>query len=137
MFNKDNRFDIDLQYGQQGERWLQWLGTDQAKVEVKTERDKWFTTGNSVFEFRSRGKPSGIAVTQADFWMHIFMIKDKTVMAFLFNTEDLKEFLRIVYRNPNKYGAVVCDGGDDKTSALILLPIKQLHKAYNPYVQVN
>jgi hypothetical protein len=58
-------------------------------------------------------------------------------MAFLFNTEDLKEFLRIVYRNPNKYGAVVCDGGDNDTSGLILLPIKQLHKAYNPYVQVN
>ena len=33
------KFDADLQFGQQGERWLMWLGTDQAKVEVKTERD--------------------------------------------------------------------------------------------------
>ena len=35
--NDRAKFDLDLQYGQQGERWLTWLGTDQAKVEVKTE----------------------------------------------------------------------------------------------------
>ena len=46
------KFDLDLQYGQAGEKWLAWLGTDQAKVEVKTERDTWATTGNAVFEFR-------------------------------------------------------------------------------------
>lgn len=137
MLNNDNRFDVDLQYGQQGERWLQWLGTDQAKVEVKSERDKWFETGNAIFEFKSRGKPSGIAVTQSDFWLHIFMQKDTAVMAMLFRTLELKDFLKLVYKNPNLYGARICDGGDDNTSGLMLIPIKELHKVYNPYVQTN
>ena len=62
------KFDADLQFGQMGERWLIWLGTDMAKVEVKTERDTWMDTGNAVFEFRSRGKPSGIAYQYLDRW---------------------------------------------------------------------
>ena len=140
MLNKDNKFDLDLQYGQKGERWLQWLGTDQAKVEVKTERDKWLTTGNAIFEFSSRGNPSGVAVTQADYWSHIFMEKDQAVMVFTFRTIELKDFLKLVYKNPAKYGAELVKGGDidpktgEKTSGLIKLPISQLYKVSNPYV---
>ena len=128
MLNRNNKFDVDLQYGQEGERWLIWLGTDQAKVEVKTERDKWLETGNAVFEYSSRGKPSGFAVTEADYWLHIFKEKDRTAMAFIFNTIELKTFLRLVYKNPNKYNARLCKGGDDNTSDVILLPIAQLHR---------
>jgi len=134
MFNKDNRFDVDLQYGQQGEQWLMWLGADQAKVEVKTERDKWFTTGNAIFEFRSRGKPSGFTVTQADFWMHNFFLNGRCKHSITFDINDLKDFLRLVYRNPNKYGARLCNGGDDNTSELIVVPMSQLYKASLPYV---
>lgn len=128
MLNRNNKFDVDLQYGQDGERWLIWLGTDQAKVEVKTERDKWLETGNAVFEYSSRGKPSGFSVTEADYWLHIFKEKDRTAMAFIFNTIELKTFLRLVYKNPNKYNARLCKGGDDNTSDVILLPIAQLHR---------
>ena len=128
MLNRNNKFDVDLQYGQEGERWLIWLGTDQAKVEVKTERDKWLETGNAVFEYSSRGKPSGFAVTEADYWLHIFKEKERTAMAFIFNTIELKTFLRLVYKNPNKYNARLCKGGDDNTSDVILLPIAQLHR---------
>ena len=128
MLNRNNKIDVDLQYGQDGERWLIWLGTDQAKVEVKTERDKWLETGNAVFEYSSRGKPSGFSVTEADYWLHIFKEKDRTAMAFIFNTIELKTFLRLVYKNPNKYNARLCKGGDDNTSDVILLPIAQLYK---------
>ena len=133
MLNKDNKFDVDLQYGQEGERWLLWLGTDQAKVEVKTERDVWLTSGNAIFEYRSRGKPSGIAVTQADYWMHLFKEKDITIMAFMFRTLELKEFLRLVFRNPSTYNARICKGGDDNTSNVILLPINQLYRIGKVY----
>ncbi|CAB4186661.1 hypothetical protein UFOVP1151_38 [uncultured Caudovirales phage] len=134
MFNKDNRFDVDLQYGQEGERWLMWLGVDQARVEVKTERDKWFTTRNAIFEFRSRGKPSGFAVTQADYWMHNFFLKGRCKHSITFDIEDLRDFLRLVYRNPYNYGARICTGGDDHTSDLIVVPMSQLYKASLPYV---
>jgi len=128
MYNQNNKFDVDLQYGQEGERWLTWLGTDQARVEVKTERDTWADTGNAVFEYSSRGKPSGVAVTEADYWLHIFKEKDQAVMCFMFRVFELREFLRLVFKNPDRYGARICNGGDDNTSAVILLPIAQLYR---------
>lgn len=128
MYNRNNKFDVDLQYGQEGERWLTWLGTDQARVEVKTERDTWAETGNAVFEYSSRGKPSGVAVTEADYWLHNFKEKDQTVMCFMFRVLELKEFLRLVFKNPERYGARICNGGDENTSNVILLPIAQLHR---------
>jgi hypothetical protein len=133
MYNKNNKFDVDLQYGQEGEKWLVWLGTDQAKVEVKTERDTWAETGNAVFEYQSRGKPSGVAVTEADYWLHIFKEKEQAVMCFMFRVIELKEFLRLVFKNPDKYNARICNGGDDKTSSVILLPIDQLYRIGNIY----
>ena len=133
MYNSNNKFDVDLQYGQEGERWLTWLGTDQAKVEVKTERDAWAETGNAVFEYSSRGKPSGVSVTEADYWLHNFKQKDQTVMCFMFRVTELKEFLRLVFVNPNKYGARICNGGDDNTSSVIIVPISQLHRVANIY----
>ncbi|CAB5178893.1 hypothetical protein UFOVP157_49 [uncultured Caudovirales phage] len=134
MYNNNNKFDVDLQYGQEGERLLTWFGTDQSKVEVKTERDTWAETGNAVFEYESRGKPSGVAVTEADYWCHIFKEKDQAVMLFIFRTLELKEFLRLVYKHPEDYGARICKGGDNNTSSVILLPISQLHRIGNIYV---
>ena len=124
--NPLSKFDIDLQYGQAGEKWLTWLGTDQAKVEVKTERDTWATTGNAVFEFRCRGKASGIAVTTSDFWVHIFKLGDHTAMAFILPTQDLRDYLRAVYPNPEAYGCRKVSGGDDDAAEVILVPIPAL-----------
>jgi hypothetical protein len=127
MSNHDNRFDLDLQYGQEGERWLAWLGTDQAKVEVKTERDQWATTGNAVFEFTSRGKPSGIAVTQADYWVHNFHLNGRSLMSYVWPVQDLKDFLRTCYRVKGYAGSRITNGGDDHTSELVIVPISSLY----------
>ena len=107
------KFDVDLQYGQQGERWLQWLGTDQAKVEVKTERDQWATTGNLVFEYECRGKPSGIAVTQADYWCHILRLGNVAQATYLWPTSELKAFLRTCLTTKGYAGSRAVLGGDD------------------------
>jgi len=120
------KFDIDLQYGQAGENWLTWLGTDQAKVEVKTERDTWATTGNAVFEYECRGRKSGIAVTTADFWVHVFRLGDVPTMAIVLPTEDLKDYLRAVHANPDAYGCRLVSGGDDNAAKVILVPIPNL-----------
>ena len=56
------------------------------------------------------------------------MQKDQAVMMFIFRTLELKEFLRLVFKNPNKYGARICTGGDNNTSSVILLPISQFHR---------
>ena len=120
------KFDLDLQYGQAGEKWLAWLGTDQAKVEVKTERDTWATTGNAVFEYRCRGKASGIAVTTSDFWVHNFMLGGKHCMTYVWPTEDLKTFLRMCHSTTGLHGSRKVSGGDDDASEVILVPISAL-----------
>lgn len=123
-----SKFDLDLQYGQAGENWLRWLGTDQAKVEVKTERDTWATTGNAVFEFKCRGKASGIAVTTSDYWVHIFKLGEVTTMALVLPTDDLKDYLRAAYARPEQYNCRKVSGGDDNASEVILVPIPELWK---------
>lgn len=124
-----SKFDLDLKYGQAGEKWVEWLGSqDSTKVEVKTERGVWVKTGNAVFEFRSRGKPSALAVTESDWWVHLFERDGKIVGGMVFSVPQLRSFMRKVYARPREYGARVCCGGDGDLSDHILCPINQLWK---------
>ena len=120
--NNDNKFDIDLQYGQVREEKLSDI-LQNAKIEVKTERDKWKETGNICIEFSCRGKPSGIAVTEAKWWVHVLANGDDTSCMLMFPTEKLKEIARKYYAN----GKIV-DGGDDNLSKMVLLPLKEIFK---------
>lgn len=126
MAGYNPKFDLDLQFGEAGENWLRWIGTDQAKVEVKTERDQWYKTGNVVFEFKYKGKGSGIATTQADLWAIIFKLGDKYCGAMVFPVQELKEFLRMVYKNPDRYGASIRQVGDNDDSEALLVPLRVL-----------
>lgn len=59
-FNHDNKFDV---------RFKTKRGS--FKAEVKSDF-RSAETGNAAIEFECRGKPSGISVTQADFWVMNF-----------------------------------------------------------------
>ena len=52
--NKDNRkkFDIDLKYGKVREQMIVDMLQDK-KIEVKSERDIWQTSGNIAVEYES------------------------------------------------------------------------------------
>jgi len=121
--NNDNKFDIDLQYGQIREQELADILQNE-KIEVKTERDKWKETGNICIEFRCRGKPSGIAVTQASWWVHVLADGDETVCMLLFPTAKLKEIARRHLDN-------VVYGGDDNLSKMVLIPLKEIFNDTN------
>ena len=121
MTNKDNRFDIDLKYGQVREQELADI-LKYEKIEVKTERDKWKTTGNIAIEFRCRDKPSGIAVTQAKWWVHVLADGDETVCMLMFPTAKLKEIARKHVVDKAK----VVYGGDDNLSKMVLIPLKEI-----------
>jgi len=118
--NNDNRFDIDLQYGQVREQELADI-LKYEKIEVKTERDKWKETGNIAIEFRCRGKPSGIAVTQAKWWVHVLADGDDTSCMLLFPTAKLKVIARQYLKNS-------VHGGDDNLSEMVLIPLKEVFK---------
>lgn len=116
--NNDNRFDIDLEYGQIFEQKIADI-FQSSKIEVKTERDKWNSTGNIVIEFESRGHPSGIAVTQADFWFHNLALKGELIMTLVFPVAVLKRYIK-------QHKPRVVRGGDDNTSKLYLINLADL-----------
>ena len=120
--NNDNRFDIDLQYGQVREQELADI-LKYEKIEVKTERDKWMETGNICIEYRCRGKQSGIAVTQAKYWAHVLADGDDTSCMLLFPTAKLKEIAR-----RHVVDGKVVYGGDDNLSKMVLIPLKEIFK---------
>lgn len=80
-FNNDNKCDIIAEVC--GKRVL---------IEVK-EDVRSSDTGNIVIECQSRGKPSGIHTTQADFW--VFRVhQDNEILNILFKIKDLKQSIR-------------------------------------------
>ncbi len=118
-------FDIDLKFGQAGEQWLIMLGSRGAKVEVKTERGLWERTGNAAFEFKCNGKPSGIASTKSEWWIHLFARDERPIGGFIFNVEKLKTKLREGCKQ-KKFKIV--NGGDGNRASMILVPISELYK---------
>jgi hypothetical protein len=116
--NNDKRFDLDLQYGQVFEQKVADM-LQNSKIEVKTERDKWSSTGNIVVEFESRGRPSGIATTEADFWFHNLAIGNDIVMTLVFPVYKLRSYIA-------KHMPKMIRGGDDNTSRMYLISLTDL-----------
>jgi hypothetical protein len=109
---------LDLAYGKVFEHKVaEILG--QSKIEVKTEKDKWKTTGNIVIEYESRNKPSGIITTDADYWLHNLAMGDDIVLSFLVKVSTLRKY--IARHNPRSVR-----GGDDMTSKLYLIKLTDL-----------
>ena len=130
MGQKNSDFDLDLQYGQIYEEGLKVLLESKGKIEVKTERDKWYDTGNMAIEIKCNGRKSGLAVTKADWWFHIFA-KDGQVKGMLcLPVSELKNICRGFKRN-NKLRKVM--GGDGERSELLLLPIKEVADSIGKY----
>ena len=107
-------FRYDLEVGQVAEAELADT-FENKKIEVKRDlRAK--KTGNIFIEYESRGKPSGLATTQSDFYC--FVIEDLHIML---PTSQLKDIARSYIGT----GRDVL-GGDNNTSKGILLRLKDL-----------
>ena len=116
-FNKDFKYDLDFGV-LNGETWFHEIMTNK-KIEVKSDRIT-IKTGNVYIEYESRGKPSGIATSEADYWVYKFDEES----AVIFKTEALKSKLKTLVN----LGVEKADvkGGDDKTSKGVLLSLKDL-----------
>lgn len=113
-------FYYDLEFGETAEDWASMVFNSGKKIEVKFDRMA-HKTGNIFIEYMSRGKYSGIATTQADYWIYKI---DQTGVAIILDVFKLKEKLRGYYTN----GMYLKDGGDDDTSKGFLIPINQIIK---------
>lgn len=125
MTKANKKFDIDLKYGQEREnRVVSILDKGKDKIEVKTERDWWFKTGNIAIEVESYGKPSGIKATESDYWVHILANGDKDYCRLIFDTDTVR-------RLAEKYKHTLKRGGDNKLTKFVLVPLAELFNKKN------
>ena len=117
----NKNFDLDLEYGVNGENLVLKIFDGSKKVEVKTDRMA-HKTGNIAVEYECGGKPSGISKTEADYWA--FIIKNGAYILIV-RTDYLKKIARHWYMQ----GKVVA-GGDDNASMMVLIPINQINNTY-------
>ena len=89
------------------------------RVELKSETYQWERTGNICIEFESRGQPSGIAATEADYWVHELKRDGETLVYLMFPIERLKQLCR-------KAGRVVHGAGDDGAQSVVILPLSEI-----------
>ena len=113
------KFDIDLEFGKSWEKHIDAVFSGATKCEVKTERDKWANTGNICIEIESYGKPSGLAATEADLWVHNLVKDGELVCSLMFTTKKLREIIAEM----KPYTVM---GGDNNASKLCLVSIKKL-----------
>ena len=107
----NNDFKYDLEVGQVGEKYLGNI-LQSKKIEVQAHK-----TGNIFIEYYSRGRPSGISKSEADFYA--FILSNEKII--IIKTTELKTICRR-YINTKRD----INGGDSNTSKGILLPIKEL-----------
>ena len=117
------KFDHDLEFGRLGEDFVKAFQSKNTKVEVKTERDIWKTTGNIAIEIRCRGKLSGLSVTEAETWIHLLSYNNVIEGGFILKTDLIKAKIKKLHKDGN---LKLIMGGDDKMSQMALLPIKEL-----------
>tara|TARA_Y100001938_G_C8061966_1_gene417863 strand:- start:328 stop:792 length:465 start_codon:yes stop_codon:yes gene_type:complete len=116
-------FDLDLEFGKMGEQFVEDMQLGNKKIEVKTERDIWKTTGNIAIEVRYKGNPSGISTTDSNVWIHLLSYEGKIESGFIFNVGKLKKRIKELLND--KIARLVM-GGDDNRSQLVLVPIDKL-----------
>lgn len=112
-------FKYDLALGQERENVLAQALGDDAKIELKSD-SRSQQTGNIFVEVSSRGKPSGIMTTEADWFVYELREIETFV---LMRTGRMRE---LVEDRMAKYGTVT--GGDGGTSVGVLLRVNQLVK---------
>ena len=118
----DLKVKEDMLFGRIGE-FTQQLFEGNTKIEIKTERDIWETTGNIAIEIRYKRQPSGISTTKASVWIHLLSVNNVIKGGFIFKVDELRALIK-KRQNQGKLKMVM--GGDDNMSQLVLLPIKEL-----------
>jgi hypothetical protein len=120
-FNHDNKFDLQLSQSLIDQRRLADIFEHMNihKIELKSESWQWERTGNICIEYRQNGRPSGIAVTEADCWVHELKRDGKTLVYLMFPIERLKELAREAYRQGHYHEG----GGDGGRFCNILIPL--------------
>lgn len=125
-FNRDRKFDLQLDQALIDERRLAEIfeHANIRRIELKSESHQWEKTGNICIEYRQNGKPSGIAATEADFWVHELKRDGETLCYLMFPAERLKKLAREAY----KKGRYRSNAGDGGRFDVVLLRLRDILK---------
>ena len=118
IYNKDYNWDIDLAFGEVGEQNLYKILKD-SKIEVKRDRIA-LKTGNLAIEYEQNNRPSGIAISKADYWCYIFTKDNEDKVLIILPIERLKAIARKYYLLGNTK-----DCGDNYNK-IILIPVQDI-----------
>jgi len=111
--NSDFRYDLKM--GQISEFWLAKVLTDST-IEVKRDYMAG-KTGRVFVEYQSRGKPSGISTSEAEYWA--FVLDGDRV--YILPTERLRDICRSNWKTAKRVW-----GGDSNTSQGLLINLREL-----------
>ena len=117
-------FDIDLDFGLIHEDKVRKIFEGKGSIEVKTERDIWYKTGNMVVEVSYKDKPSGISNTKAKWWCHVFTKVSKIKFIIMMEVKTMKERIKTLLKETNLIKMV--KGGDNNKSELLLIPYNKM-----------
>jgi hypothetical protein len=125
-FNNNKKFDIQLSQALQAEKRLAEIFSVKKieKIELKTETWQWEQTGNICIEYKFNGEPSGIAATQADYWVHELRRDGETLCYLMFPIERMKK----VARHFHDIGSKRAKSGDGGKSEVVLIPLAEVLK---------
>lgn len=99
-FNDDNKYDLKI-------RWKNRETTIEIKEDFTCER-----TNNVGVEFECRGKPSGISITVAEFYLYKIHQYGGQIHFYIMKTEDLKKIIK-----NGVYHSIV-NGGDAGSNSM-------------------
>tara|TARA_R100000808_G_C2119483_1_gene131131 strand:+ start:233 stop:616 length:384 start_codon:yes stop_codon:yes gene_type:complete len=122
MGNYNSDFDLDLSFGEHYEDALAKI-LKLGKVEVKTERDIWYSTKNIVIEYEYKGNPSGIKKTKADYWAIILTLEGRIKAIIIFEVKVLRDLLKNLLLEGK---LELIKGGDNNDSSMMRVPLREL-----------
>lgn len=115
----NSNFKYDLMLGQLKEQEIAQIFSNK-KIEVKTDFLAQ-ETGNIALEYVSRGKPSGISVTEADFYAYCLPLANFQNIIIFMEINELKRLAREYWSKGN-----IKKMGDENTSVSVLIPLNKL-----------
>lgn len=122
-FNHDKKFDLQLGQAILHEHALAEILCG-GKIELKSETWQWEQTGNICIEYLCDGKPSGIATTEADVWVHELRRDDASLVYLMFPIERLKALARAAIRS----GACRSNAGDGGRFTVALIKLADIFR---------
>lgn len=123
---RDKKYDIQLSQALIRERRLGEIFKTAAIefIELKSENHQWEKTGNICIEYECKGYPSGIAATQADFWVHELLRGDQTLVYLMFPVARLKELARAAWDEGRRHE----NSGDGGNTKVVLVRLRDILK---------